>query len=251
MKISRVSKLAEFSSHAASDVDSRLRKAAKIERLLRDCQKSEFRGRMLEVGVGSGQISQYFADKFRGGLLVDGVDIVDQRVVSDGFTFQTYDGHRLPFADSAFDLILSNHVIEHVGSRGNQRTHLSELARVLRAEGVIYLAAPSKWQFVEPHFGLVALSWIPRCMRDGYVRLLRKGEKYDCNPMGHAELEQMARDSGLQPRNINAEALRALCEEKGSGVAGWLSRIPITWLALGYRMSPTMVYLLTRRAAQA
>lgn len=236
----------DFSSHAAFDAASRLRKAAKIERLVRECGQRPVCGRMLEVGAGSGFISEHFARQYRDVLRVNAVDVADQRVVKEGFHFQVYDGRRLPFGSGEFDLVVSNHVIEHVGSREHQYHHLLELVRVLSPDGLIYLAAPSRWQFVEPHFGLPGLSWLPRFMRDGYVRLARRGERYDCNPMGHREFEQLAQQAGLRPRNINAHAVQTILAEGGGGVLGrGLRRIPMAWLESAYRASPTMVYLLS------
>lgn len=235
------------SSHAALDVASRTRKAEKIERLLREVGGIGLHGRMLEVGCGSGLISAYFGANLGGALEVDAVDVADQRVASDGFAFKTYDGSRLPFPDASFDFVVRNHVIEHVGSRDRQSAHLRELARVLMPTGVLYLAAPSKWQPVEPHFGLPFLSWIPTQMRDGYVRIAGRGSHYDCNPLGHAEFERMAERAGLIARNINAAAFRLLAEESPGQLARRLGRIPQTWLQLVYRVSPTMVYLLSRK----
>jgi ubiquinone/menaquinone biosynthesis C-methylase UbiE len=50
-------------------------------------------------------------------------------------------GTHLPFADDSFDVVLSNHVIEHVEDQGE---HLKELRRVLREDGICYLATPNK-----------------------------------------------------------------------------------------------------------
>lgn len=240
--------MTEVSSHAALDAASRLRKAAKIERLVRECGQASISGRMLEVGTGSGFISEYFGTRYRDALRVDAVDVADQRVASEGFDFQVYDGYGLPFASGVFDLIVSNHVIEHVGSREMQQAHLRELARVLSPGGLIYLAAPSKWQLVEPHFGLAGLSLIPRSMRDRYVKLAGKGDRYDCNPMGHRDLERMAERSGLRAMNLNASAFRAMCEENDGAAGKWLRRIPVAWLNAAYRFSPTMVFLLSHEA---
>lgn len=241
--------MTSFSSHAALDAASRTRKAAKIDRLLAECARVEMNGRLLEVGAGSGLISGYFAGRYKGRLRVSAVDVTDQRVERAGFDFQLYDGRVLPYRDGEFDFVVSNHVIEHVGAREAQRLHLREMARVLSPGGVIYVATPSKWQLVEPHFGLPGLSWVPRSIRDGYVRLAGKGTRYDCDPMGHRELERMAGSAGLQSRNINAKAFLALDDQVGGPLSRWLTRIPERWLSLAYRASPTMVYLLRHRAA--
>jgi SAM-dependent methyltransferase len=47
----------------------------------------------------------------------------------------------LPFPARSFDVVLSNHVIEHVL---NQRLHLGEIRRVLADRGVCYLATPNR-----------------------------------------------------------------------------------------------------------
>ena len=68
--------------------------------------------------------------------------------------------------DGSFDVVVSNHVVEHVGDREAQRTHLAELRRVLAADGLGYLATPTRWALVEPHFTVPLLSWPPRPLRE-------------------------------------------------------------------------------------
>ncbi len=54
-----------------------------------------------------------------------------------------FDLHEIPFTDDSFDMILCNHVLEHVN---NDRTVLSEFWRVLRPGGFAILQVP-----LEPH----------------------------------------------------------------------------------------------------
>lgn len=82
-------------------------------------------------------------------------------------------GERLPFADSSFDLILSNEVIEHVT---DDRAYLAEMARVLRPNGRIVIFCPNRWYPVEQHgvywrgvyhFGNIPLvNYLPRPLRN-------------------------------------------------------------------------------------
>ncbi len=60
-------------------------------------------------------------------------------------------GEPLPFADAAFDIAVSNAVVEHVGDRDAQRAFVAELARVART---VFLTAPNRWFPVEHHTGL-------------------------------------------------------------------------------------------------
>jgi SAM-dependent methyltransferase len=57
-------------------------------------------------------------------------------------------GERLPYLDNAFDVILSNEVIEHVR---DDRQALAEMARVLRPGGRLVLFCPNRWYPVETH----------------------------------------------------------------------------------------------------
>lgn len=243
--------MTEHSSHAELDWSHRLRKAEKIHKLLRLPAAQARRLQLLEIGTGSGAIAHYFA-KLESDLFgVFAVDVVDQRMVKDGYEFQVYDGVRLPFTSAIFDLVITNHVIEHIGDRRLQAAHLAEIERVLKPGGRAYLASPNRWQFIEPHFRLPGLSWLPRPWRDAYVRLTGRGKRYDCDPMTHVELEEMLRAAGLRFRNINVAALRATLQLEGGSqaVATVLRRIPDSLLQCACRLSPTMVYLLEKESA--
>lgn len=60
-------------------------------------------------------------------------------------------GSALPFADGAFDVAVSNAVIEHVGSRTAQKAFMAELTRVAKT---VFVTAPNRWFPVEHHTGL-------------------------------------------------------------------------------------------------
>lgn len=68
------------------------------------------------------------------------------------------DACRLPFRDGAFDIVYSNSVIEHVGSRKAQETFAAECRRV----GVrYYIQTPNKWFPIEPHWLMPFIHWLP------------------------------------------------------------------------------------------
>lgn len=237
--------------HASFDLNSRWLKAEKIRRLLGEEGKVIGPIRLLEVGTGSGTIAHYFSRIESGQYTVSAVDVSDQRQIADGYAFTLYDGDKLPFPDQSFDIVISNHVIEHVGNRAAQSKHLAEISRVLASGGNAYLATPSRWQIIEPHFRLPFLSWLPRKWRDAYVRLAGKGEHYDCDPLTHSELEQLLGASGLRFRNANVAALRATLdmEARRSIIAAAIGQFPRVILEKVYRFSPTMVYLLAIASA--
>jgi SAM-dependent methyltransferase len=57
-------------------------------------------------------------------------------------------GERLPYPDNAFDVILSNEVIEHVQDDG---AAIAEMVRVARPGGRILIFCPNRWYPVETH----------------------------------------------------------------------------------------------------
>jgi hypothetical protein len=79
---------------------------------------------------------------------------------------------RLPFADKAFDIATSNAVLEHVGSRDNQRLLVAEFMRVARR---VFLTVPNRYFPVEHHTAIPLLHFSDR----GFAlacRYLRKDE---------------------------------------------------------------------------
>lgn len=233
--------------HVSTDLSSRNLKALKIERLL-DLVGRPQPIRMLEIGTGSGGIAYYFGTHPQLQCDVDAVDIYDNRVVTKGYRYhQVYDT-QLPFADESFDVVLTNHVIEHVGNERAQRAHLAEIHRVLRPDGVGYLAVPNRWMLVEPHYKLAFLSWLPHAWRTPYLRMMGKGDVYDCEPLRMRALERMLDMAGFRFGNICIEAWRATLEiERPDSVsARVLDATPDAVLASLRRIVPTLIYRLER-----
>lgn len=231
--------------HAVLDLPSRRLKGLKIERLLGLAERPK-PIRLLEVGTGSGGIAHYFGTHPELQCEVDAVDVHDNRLVADGYRFQLVSDTRLPFRDQSFDVVLSNHVIEHVGDATAQLAHLKEVRRVLRSDGVGYLAVPNRWMLVEPHYKLVFLSWLPHAWRTPYLRLMGKGMHYDCEPLQMRQLERMLVQAGFGYRNLCIEAMRATfeIERPHSTGARFLRGVPDGAFAPLRRIIPTLIYRL-------
>lgn len=85
------------------------------------------------------------------------------------------DSLRLPLPDGSVDVVVCNHVYEHVPSAERL---FAEIRRVLRGDGACYLGAASRLVWMEPHYHLPGLSWLPRWLAHRYMRLTGRGERY-------------------------------------------------------------------------
>ena len=85
---------------------------------------------------------------------------------------------QLPFANSTFDLIIIQDVIEHLI---NTSDFYSEVKRVLKSNGAIYLSTPNKFSIInilnDPHFGLPVLSLLKReSIKKYFLKHFRKDD---------------------------------------------------------------------------
>lgn len=233
--------------HATLELQSRRLKAEKIEQLLK---LSDFKQpiAMLEIGCGSGGISHYFATHPKLNIQVTAIDTHDNRQIHESYKYHSVKDTDLPFEKDNFDVVITNHVIEHVGQRDAQIQHLKEIRRVLKPNGVGYLAVPNRWMITEPHYKLKFLSWLPRSWRTPYLRLMRKGDFYDCEPLELNELEKMLHAAELNYRNICIEGLRTTFNlEKPNTLSCRILRlIPDGVLNLLAPLIPTLIYRIQR-----
>jgi SAM-dependent methyltransferase len=229
--------------HAVVDVDSRRRKARKIATILE--RERPLRGlRVLDVGTGVGVIASELADFVGSTGEVHSVDVVDIRVESDGYQFHLGEGTALPFPDASFDVVISNHCIEHTGGPAEQEAHLRELRRVLRPDGIGYLAVPNRWAPLETHFRLPGLSWLPSAeWQSRYVRAAGRGERYDCRLLTRAELRRLFDSVGVWAEEITLDAMRVMADvEDPSPAMRALLRAPAPLLRAGLVAVPTLIF---------
>lgn len=105
--------------------------------------------RILEVACGRGGFSTVLESR---GAIVCGADFsaaalrISQQKTSQGnvhssrIMFSRADAHHLPFATSAFDLVISCETIEHLT---DPPAALEEMARVCKSGGLLYLTTPN------------------------------------------------------------------------------------------------------------
>jgi ubiquinone/menaquinone biosynthesis C-methylase UbiE len=189
-----------FRSYAALDKSSRIRKAEKIIKILSKYKKLES-SKILDIGSGSGYLGGILGKKSNRYV---GIDFTDERK-SKGFVFIRTDALNVPFKDSSFDIIICNHVIEHVT---NQKKLLQEINRLLKKDGICYITCPNVLWPMEPHLKLPFLSYMPKKIADAYVRMSGKGNEYDIQPMTYTEFSRKLKKL-FKINNFSLEILKS------------------------------------------
>lgn len=127
--------------------------------------------RVLDLGCGAGRMVAVllaFGYDAHGCDFENGYSLMDlegtPRAVRERIRQVDLDPYRLPFADEAFDVVVSTQVLEHVQ---NKIETLREVRRVLKPGGVTLHVFPSKWSLpVELHIKTPFVSWMwPRVPR--------------------------------------------------------------------------------------
>ena len=165
--------------------DKRRGKAQKIEGLL---DRPVAGADSLYLGTGTWFLAQYFVEA---GAKVSAADADGYRYAASA-PYSAIEGTSLPFEADTFDIVIFNHVIEHVGERAEQEAMMGEIARILRPGGVLYLGVPNSWALIEPHYKLPILGALPQMLADWLVRTIRRHPRYDCRPFTHRELAALA-----------------------------------------------------------
>ncbi len=86
-----------------------------------------------------------------------------------GVKFVFADARELPFADGSFDLVVASALIEHVGSREQQRAAVQDFCRVGKR---VVVTTPNRYFPLEFHTVMPLLHWLPAPQFHRALRLL-------------------------------------------------------------------------------
>lgn len=230
-------------SHAALDNDSRAKKAKKIVDIL--SSKLSLEGKkVLDIGTGSGDIAYEISKHSKS---VDSVDLYDERVKKEGYKFQSVKTAELPFKDESFDVVISNHVVEHIPQ---QQVHVEEALRVLKSGGVLYLATPNKYWLTDPHYKLYFISWMPRKLSNKYLKKFKgDDQEWDIYPASHSMVKKFAKDSKVNKAVPIVLKMDIPKEQVGNlyYIKKVLSKLPTSLLKPVQYISPTLVYMIEKK----
>ena len=94
----------------------------------------------------------------------------------------------LPFPDNSFDFINMSEVLEHIDS---PEKGLAEAFRVLRPGGSMYLSAPNRFGFRDPHYHIYGINWMSRAMSEQIIAALGRAKGEEEHRKGRNELSRM------------------------------------------------------------
>ena len=225
-------------------------KVDKMLAVLRDAGAVGDRPRALAIDIGCsrGFFAEALAPHYRDVLGLD-IDLHALRLAVDAnrhehVTYLNGDSLALPLPDCSVDLIVCNHVYEHVPEP--QRL-FAEIHRVLKTDGVCYLGAASRLTPIEPHYHLPLLSWLPKPIAHMYLRLAGRGTHYYENLQTYWGIKHLIRQFAVSDYTLRILAdpdrfqARDLLPE-----GGMLARVPLSvWRTL-YWFLPTYILVLRK-----
>jgi ubiquinone/menaquinone biosynthesis C-methylase UbiE len=169
---------------------------------------------VIDVGCGTGYGTAHLAEVAKS---VVGIDISKSalkwaRKHYPGVRFARMDAQHLRFPDRFFDLVVSTENFEHLP---DQRGHVRELARVLRPDGLCFVATPN-----------------PEMFTDSQNRYHTKENSFDeLMELFHEDFQEMAiLENTEEPRTKEGLAMRERRRQQGSIGIRSLAGIDTTWL---------------------
>lgn len=190
-----------FSNNNSSVLNSDVRiiKAKKIFSVIKDYLKNT-KGDLnkmtcLDIGGSAGFTAKLMSPCVKKFYVVDidknAIEFGKKNNFANNIGYEQGDAMNLRFKDKSMDIIVCNHVYEHVS---NYHKLASEIYRVLKNDGFCYFGAGNRLNIVERHHNLPFLSWLPKFMANIYLRLMKKGSIYYENLLSYYGLKKLLRD---------------------------------------------------------
>ncbi|MFC1907379.1 class I SAM-dependent methyltransferase [Chloroflexota bacterium] len=162
-------------------VEDRINEVPRNERILKTLESfiGSLRDKTVLI-IGSGWGGACVAAKNLGAEEVTGIDIDDKvneianlRMQLEGYKECCLHGaaEYIPFDDNYFDFVYCFTVLEHVK---NVRKSLSEMLRVTRKGGYIFIQAPNYLRPFERHYKIPYIPLMPKRLAKIYLKLLKR-----------------------------------------------------------------------------
>lgn len=230
---------------------SRRNKAAKMIAVLTHWTGQDDLGGLVvaDVGCSGGIIAAELASA---GARVVGLDIDKSGIANaaerfgDRAAFVCGDSMASPLTAGSVDVVICNHIYEHVVS---PEALAAELARIVKPDGVVYLGLGNRWGIIEPHYRLPFLSYLPRRLAHRYVRASGRASEYYEQFRTRRQLVQLFSDFSVwdYTHSVLAEPTRFAMP---SPLGQWGAHVVAAASVLLRPVVPTFVWLATPGAGR-
>ncbi len=202
----------------------------------------------IDIGCSAGYftfaLSPYFEKVI--GIDIDkhALEIAKNKSYANNITYTIADSMNLPFHDNSVDLVICNHVYEHVPDSSKL---FSEIKRVLKNDGCCYLGAASRLTLIEPHYHLPLLSWLPKIIADKYMQITGKGNEYYENLLTYWGIRRLIKDFEVQDFTMSViEDPDKYCARDMIPKNGFLSKIPMSMWKAFFHFLPSYLFILRK-----
>jgi ubiquinone/menaquinone biosynthesis C-methylase UbiE len=221
--------------------NNRLSKARKINNVICDSLGvSELKGmKVLDIGCGTGEIISYFNRNNNEVFAVDTLNQLKKNVKIKNLII--VNTANLPFENEYFDIILSNHVVEHIPE---QNVHMSEINRCLKPNGICYYATPNKNYFQEPHHKIPVIHYFGFKTFHRILKWLGKFEE-EIYLLSYSKMKSSFKKNNFNFIEYTAKIIK--CPDKFALNFKLLKYIPFKLLCWFQWMSPTNIFILKKK----
>ena len=190
-----------------------LKARKKIFHLFMDVMKPKRTEKVIDVGVapvigiaGAKTITNNFFERlYPYTAQITATSIEDAKCLEQefpGLKFVQTKPYTTPFSDGMFDVLFCNAVVEHTGTRKQQKKFIHEYCRVSKR---FFFTTPNRWFPVEPHSALPLVHWLPPVLLRKVLNITGKEALADENILNLLS----ARDFlGLFPKQAKVKLLR-------------------------------------------
>ena len=226
------------------DEESRRAKATKMAAVITHfLGREDLSGlRVIDVGCSGGivadQLSHLGAEVIGLDIDVPGLDKAQSRF-AESAAFICADSQRMPFDDAIADVILCNHIYEHVV---DPEQLFAEMRRVVRPGGMLYLGLGNRLGIIEPHYRLPFLSWLPRGLAHRYVRITGRADSYHEAFTTRRGLQRLCHSLQIWDYTY-AVLAEPTTFAAGEVVPNWVSRVPKVLLRAARPIVPTFIWV--------
>lgn len=205
----------------------------------------------LDIGCSAGFITKTLSEEFKETVGIDidkfAIDIATKDNNSKA-KFKVGNALDIPCDNETFDVVVCNHIYEHVPDADKL---FSEIYRVLKKKGICYLAAANKYYFMEPHYRLPLLSWLPQNIANVYLRIMKRGrvKLYEERIMSYRDIKKLLLKNNFRfdeytiklIKNPEGYSMGDIIKEDSS-----LSKMPTSMLNLLKPIMPAYIFVLIK-----